>query len=190
MRLYDRDRQRLYINREERAIFLEVVGNYPAPIRLFCQTLAYTGCRISEALALTPNSIQLGAGLVTFGTLKRRSPGMMREVPIPSALADDLKQLAPADAACLWQISEVPVNRSTAYRWVKTAMRDAGIHGAMACPKGLRHGYGMHAILSGVPLTMLQRWMGHASISTTTIYTSAIGKEEREIASWMWKETP
>lgn len=67
-------------------------------------------------------------------------------------------------------------------------MAAAGIVGGQACPKGLRHGYGIHAIRSGVQLNMLQKWMGHASITTTAIYANALGKEELEIADRMWAE--
>ena len=37
-----------------------------------------------------------------------------------------------------------------------------------------------------VPLNMLKKWMGHASIETTAIYADAVGKEEQEIAARMW----
>ena len=33
---------------------------------------------------------------------------------------------------------------------------------------------------------MLQKWIGHADIKTTSIYANAIGKEEADIASKMW----
>jgi site-specific recombinase XerD len=52
--------------------------------------------------------------------------------------------------------------------------------------KGLRHSFGLHAIRSGVPLNLVQRWLGHASMNTTAIYLQAIGDEEREIAARMW----
>lgn len=65
-------------------------------------------------------------------------------------------------------------------------MADAGIVGAQACPKGLRHGYGIHATSCGVQLHMLQKWMGHASMQTTAIYATALGPEELEIAGRMW----
>jgi len=66
-------------------------------------------------------------------------------------------------------------------------MRAAGIaNGPHAAPKGLRHGFGIHAIRSGVPLNLVQRWLGHASIKTTAIYLQAMGVEEREIAARMW----
>ncbi|MGD9804096.1 MAG: tyrosine-type recombinase/integrase [Hyphomicrobiaceae bacterium] len=69
-------------------------------------------------------------------------------------------------------------------------MRTAGIaSGPHATPKGLRHGFGLHAILSGVPINLVQKWLGHASLSTTPIYLEAVGSEERELAARMWALT-
>jgi integrase len=70
---------------------------------------------------------------------------------------------------------------------VKHVMADAKIaDGPHATPKGLRHGFGIHAIRSGVPLNLVQRWLGHSSMTTTAIYLQAIGDEERTIAARMW----
>jgi integrase len=56
-------------------------------------------------------------------------------------------------------------------------MTEAGIaDGPHATAKGLRHGFGLH-IRSGVPLNLVQRWLGHASIATTAIYLQAMGAE-------------
>ena len=66
-------------------------------------------------------------------------------------------------------------------------MSSVNITGPQATPKGLRHGFGVHALHSGVPLNLLQKWMGHASISVTAIYGNAVGPEEREIAKRMWQ---
>jgi integrase/recombinase XerD len=189
MRLYDGARRRLYINAAERARFARVAEAQRPDVASLCLTLLYTGCRLSEALALTPDAIQPEARTVTFRTLKRRNPQVFREVPVPPLLielfarAHDLT--GPPDLA-LWNIQGHALNRVTAYRWVKVAMLEAGISGAQACPKGLRHGYGIHAIRSGVQLNMLQKWMGHASMTTTAIYADAIGEEELEIADRMW----
>ncbi len=62
-------------------------------------------------------------------------------------------------------------------------MREAGISGPRACPKGLRHGFGIHALRVGAQLHMLQKWMGHISMTTTAIYTTAAGREEMQIAA-------
>jgi integrase len=56
----------------------------------------------------------------------------------------------------------------------------------MACPKGLRHGFGIRAADRSVPANLIQRWMGHASSTTTAIYRDAVGLEERQFASRMW----
>src|ERR1044071_3936210 len=70
---------------------------------------------------------------------------------------------------------------------VKVVMREASIaEGPHMTPKGLRHSFGIHAIRSGVPLNLVQRWLGHASMTTTAIYLDALGEEEREIAARMW----
>jgi site-specific recombinase XerD len=50
----------------------------------------------------------------------------------------------------------------------------------------LRHAFGINAVRVGIPLNLIQRWMGHASMKTTAIYLDAIGDEEREIARRMW----
>lgn len=80
-----------------------------------------------------------------------------------------------------------PYSRGHAWQMIKSVMRDAGITGGLqSTPKGLRHGFGVHAIRSGIPITLVQRWLGHASLATTAIYTQVLGQDEREIASRMW----
>lgn len=79
-----------------------------------------------------------------------------------------------------------PWSRMSVWRQVRAVMIAAGIpDGSHRCPKGLRHGYGVHAISSGVPLNMLCKWMGHASMEVTAIYANALGAEEQGIASLM-----
>lgn len=53
-------------------------------------------------------------------------------------------------------------------------------------PKGLRHAFGVHAVLSGVPLPLVQEWLGHEDIAMTAIYLAVMGAEERAIARRMW----
>jgi integrase/recombinase XerD len=56
-------------------------------------------------------------------------------------------------------------------------------------PKGLRHSLGVSAVQAKVPLTLLQRWLGHASLSSTAVYLDVAGAEEREIARRMWSKS-
>ncbi len=65
-------------------------------------------------------------------------------------------------------------------------MAAAQVHHLQACPKGLRHGFAVNAVRCGVPVTLLQKWMGHADLAVTRIYTDVSGPDEREIAARMW----
>lgn len=183
--LYTRAGQRKYLTHAERMRFLAAAWHCPrAELRTLCMTLAYTGCRISEALALTRASIEAESGFIAFRTLKRRTRGMIiREVPAPPELLAELRRVHGNDERSrLWSFS-----RSQAWRLIKAVMQDAGIiDGPQASPKGLRHGFGVHAVRSGVPLNLVQRWLGHASMTTTAIYLAVMGDEERAIAARMW----
>ncbi|MCK1463074.1 site-specific integrase [Bradyrhizobium sp. 2] len=155
-------------------------------LRTFCLVLAYTGCRISEALSLVSASIEIGENAVALRSLKKRKKMIViRQVPVPAALVELIQEThdlsLPGER--LWQWS-----RSRAWQLVKAVMAEAEITpGPHATPKGLRHGFGVHAIRSGIPLNLVQRWMGHASMATTAIYLQVIGAEEREIAERMWQ---
>jgi len=191
MNLYDRHGHRKYLTASERLAFLAASEAAPSEVRTFCETLLHTGCRISEALALTADRVDLSDGVLVFESLKKRRKGVFRAVPVPTLFLQTLRVVhdlstlhARPDrgrSLPLWDWS-----RATAWRRVCEVMEAAGITGLHATPKGLRHGFGIRAISSGVPLNMAQKWMGHAQLSTTAIYADATGPEERQLAERMW----
>ena len=61
-------------------------------------------------------------------------------------------------------------------------MRKAGIAESLCKPKALRHAFAVEAGQKAIPLSIVQRWLGHARVETTAIYASAIGDEERDLA--------
>ncbi len=181
---------RKYLNPEERRLVLRVATGLGNDVGLFCWVLVETGCRISEALALTWRSIDIDNGAIIFSCLKKRRAGVFRSVPVSEALAISLDRRfrirermrkASATETRLWDWC-----RMTAWRYVRDVMNAAGVHGPQASPKGLRHGFGIAAVSSGVPLNLVQRWLGHSDLKTTTIYTNACGPEERQLAERMW----
>jgi integrase len=172
--------RRKYLNAAERQRFLAAADDEADSDRVLCRLMAFTGCRVSEALAGTREDVDAESLAVTFRTLKRRKL-VFRSVPIPADLLAQL-QSVPIDAAGrLW-----PLHRTTTWRIIKRVMDRAEIVGPMATCKGLRHGFGMHAIARGVPQHLVQRWLGHASPATTAIYLDAVGIEERQFAERMW----
>jgi integrase/recombinase XerD len=63
----------------------------------------------------------------------------------------------------------------------------SGSSSARAIPKALGHGFAIEAGQNGVPLNIVQRWLGHARLETTAIYAGALGLEERKLARRTWK---
>lgn len=184
--LYDQNGNRKYLTASERKAFIEAAKRARPEVETFCLTLAYTGARISEVLALTPARIDMAAQAIVIECLKKRARGIYRAVPVPAELLTRLEaalQLSSAEPnQRLWKWG-----RTTAWLRVKEVMRDANISSAWAMPKALRHAFGVAGVAdAGVPLNMMQKWLGHAKIETTAIYANAIGREERAIARKMW----
>jgi len=187
--LYSPQGRRKYLTPPERLRFIAAAMEHPRPeVRTLCLVLAYTGCRISEALGLFCASIEPDEAFIAIRSLKKRKKAyLIRQVPVPSSLIQSLQQVHPLTSAGtrLWTWS-----RSRAWQLVKAVMVDAKIPpGLHATPKGLRHGFGVHAVRNGIALNLVQRWMGHASLTTTAIYLNVMGDEEREIAQRMWVDS-
>lgn len=88
--LFAANGRRKYLTRHERSGAIAAFDRLPPERRLFALTLAWSGARVSEILALTPASFDLDAGLVAIRTLKRRRFAI-REVPLPSGLIEELE---------------------------------------------------------------------------------------------------
>lgn len=179
---YNADGSRKYLTRLEGERFLQASKKLDKRKRLFCETVYFTGCRISEALALTGNEVDLIQSTLILRTLKQRSKPEMRRVPIPASLARRLKTLGgESQASRLWDYS-----RTTGWRTIKHPMTDAKISGLHATAKGLRHAFGVRSALAKVPLSIIQRWMGHSDPSTTAIYLEVQDGEERSLIRRTW----
>jgi integrase len=188
--LHDRRGRRKYLVPAERAAFLQAALQAGGITGSFCAVLTLSGARISEVLALTPENIDDANGAINFETLKRRKKGIIRAVPVPRNLlfyldgvhrySEALHDPAKIDKR-LWTWS-----RTTAWRRVHRIMRLAGNPEHLSSPKALRHAFGAEAALNKIPLTLIKRWMGHAQLETTEIYTSLVGEEERLLARLTW----
>jgi integrase len=71
MRIVNEKGQRLYFTEEQRKALLAAAAKAPREVRSFCSVLCYTGCRISEALALTAKSIDLSDRVIVIESLKK-----------------------------------------------------------------------------------------------------------------------
>ena len=191
MALHTVDGARKYLTTGERDAFLRAAEQADRQVRTLCMTLAFAGCRLSEALALTVDRVDLVAGLLVLESLKKRRSGIYRAVPVPPALLEALDLVhgirelqgrrGKGRGVRLW-----PWSRMTGWRAVHAVMAAGGLDGPHASPKGLRHGFGVAAVSAGIPLNLVQKWLGHAQLTTTAIYADAVGEEEQSIAARMW----
>src|SRR5215475_5791788 len=131
MQLYDAQGHRLYVTSSEREAFRLAAEKAPREVRTYCHTLLYTGCRPSEALALTADRVDFQAQAITFESKKKRRSGLYRAVPVPATLLDALDLVHGIrdrkTKALLWTWS-----RKTAYTRVIEVMEKAGIAGPQA----------------------------------------------------------
>ena len=177
---HDAGGRRKYLTKAEGRRFLEAVDGLHPGRAAFCLVIYYTGCRISEALNLRGTDIDAEDGAVVIRTLKRRGRPACRRIPVPEALLSGLADLSP-DGGRLWSFS-----RTTGWRIVRRVMEDAGISGIHATARGMRHAFGVRGAMGEVPVTIIQEWMGHSDLSTTSIYLRVRGEEERKLIAKTW----
>jgi integrase len=94
-----------------------------------------------------------------FESVRKRRPKIFRTVPVPARLIEVLDQVhnvrerrGRGRERFLW-----PIARNTAWRKVRNVMEAAGIEGPQATPKGLRHGFGVIAAESNIPITLVRQ---------------------------------
>lgn len=197
MTLFTQAGERKYLSAAERTRFLAALPVLECPReRTFCEMLYWTGCRPSEALALTALNIDIDGGAIIVRSLKKRGDckgNHFRPIPVPRKF---MKRLEAVHGLCsaqacldggahlrLWSFS-----RTTGWNRVRRVMDAGGISGVRACAKGLRHAYGVHAALASMPETRIKKWLGHASLATTEIYLDMAAPEDRAIAQRMWRD--
>ena len=188
--LFNASGQRLFLDAKERLALMQAAQQTQDEMAgSFCLLLLQTGCRISEAINLTRGSVNLKSQAVTFHTLKRQTLEL-RTVPLSPGLITTLVNVHKLtgcpnqnNSTMLW-----PYSRTTAWRRIKGFMEAAGIEGAQASPKGLRHGFGIACVEQQIPVTMTQKWLGHASAATTAHYWEITGSNERTLAHRLWAQ--
>ncbi len=130
------------------------------------------GLRVSEAMGLTARSLPLGQAIRVTG--KR---GKSRIVPVVPAVKEAITTyvaLCPyplaGDAPLFVGARGGPLNPDLVRRAVRGARSRLGLPETLT-PHALRHSFATHLLARGVDLRSLQELLGHASLSSTQIYT-------------------
>jgi len=139
-------------------------------------TLLRTGCRIDEVLQLKARDISLESNTVRLKTLKRRGEAF-RVIPMHPELRSAILEyflnshIDPRSDENVFKMTRQGVDKY--FKRMQSSL-NFRIHAHK-----FRHTFAVKAIMSGVPLNVLQKWLGHASVFTTNIYTEITGIDTR-----------
>ncbi len=170
---------------------LEAAGAADTPLalrdRALLETLYGTGARISEAVGLVVDDVDRGTGLVRLDG----KGGKQRIVPVGSyaqrALEAYLVRARPVLAssgrggpALFLNARGGRLSRQSAWSVLRAAAERAGITGDVS-PHTLRHSFATHLLDGGADVRVVQELLGHASVTTTQVYTLVTVDRLREV---------
>ena len=158
--------------------------------RALLELLYGTGARISEAVGLAVDDLDRGQSVVRLAG----KGGKQRIVPVGSyalkAVEDYLVRARPALAAAgrtgvrggalFLNARGGSLSRQSAWAILRTAAERAGLK-AEVSPHTLRHSFATHLLDGGADVRVVQELLGHASVTTTQVYTLVTVDRLREV---------
>ena len=164
-------------------------GGEPAALRdrALLEVLYATGARISEAIGLDLDDLDLDDGVA----LLRGKGGKQRLVPVGrparAAVSAYLVRARPGFAVAGVGTPAVFLNqrgsrlsRQSAWTVIRSAAERAGLTEPIS-PHTLRHSFATHLLDGGADVRVVQELLGHASVTTTQIYTLVTVEKLREV---------
>jgi integrase/recombinase XerD len=162
--------------------------------RALLELLYGTGARISEAVGLAVDDIDPQTAAVRLAG----KGGKERVVPVGSyavrAVEDYLVRARPALAAqgrsgsrgaLFLNARGGPLTRQSAWSILRSAAERAGEAGGLSVsdvsPHTLRHSFATHLLDGGADVRVVQELLGHASVTTTQVYTLVTVERLREV---------
>ncbi len=131
------------------------------------------GLRIAEALGLTGSAVPLGETLVVTG--KRAKTRIVPLLPVVRAGVEAYVAQCPwplaASAPLFRGVRGGPLDAAVLRRTMAVARVGLGLP-ASATPHALRHSFATHLLARGADLRSIQELLGHASLSSTQVYTA------------------
>jgi integrase/recombinase XerC len=132
-----------------------------------------SGLRVSEALSLTASALPIGPAIRVVG--KRAKTRVVPVLPAVREAIEDYVRSCPwplaGGAALFVGVRGGPLNADLVRRAVRAARARLGLADSVT-PHALRHSFATHLLARGADLRSLQELLGHASLSSTQIYTA------------------
>lgn len=171
------------------AILTSTGGSAAEPLglrdRALLELLYGTGARISEAIGMDVDDLDLELGAV----LLRGKGGKQRVVPVGSKAREALEAylvrarpglLTQGEPAVFLNARGGRLSRQSAWTILRAAAERAGVT-ADVSPHTLRHSFATHLLDGGADVRVVQELLGHASVTTTQVYTKVTVEHLREV---------
>jgi integrase/recombinase XerD len=177
----------------ERLLEAASIGDGPVPLRdrALLELLYSTGARISEVVGLDVDDLHLDAGgswvrLLGKGSKERVVPvGSFAREAVEAYVVRSRPALAAAGRggpALFLNTRGARLSRQSAWAVLRLAAQRAGIPRADdVSPHTLRHSFATHLLAGGADVRVVQELLGHASVTTTQIYTHVSVDTLREV---------
>ena len=159
-------------------------------LQVCLSTIYACGLRIQEGTLLQVKDIDAQRGVLHICNGKG---GKDRYVPLPEQILKILRQYWLTHRHPLWifpsrrdaghriDLATKPITVRAVQRAFQCALQESGIQKA-ATVHSLRHSYGTHLLEAGVNLRIIQTYLGHASPTSTAIYTHLTQKGNEQAA--------
>jgi integrase/recombinase XerD len=155
--------------------------------RALLEFLYATGSRISEAVGAAVDDIDLAVGSVRLAG----KGGKERVVPMGRPARDALRAYLTGSRPALVAAGRGtpmlflnarggPLSRQSAWAVLRQAADKAGLTAHLS-PHTLRHSFATHLLDGGADVRVVQELLGHASVTTTQIYTLVTVDRLREV---------
>lgn len=177
------------LDQVERLLDAAAVGDGPRALRdrALLELLYGCGARISEAVGLDRDDVDLDDGTV----LLHGKGGKSRIVPIGSYASSAVEAYTVRGLPALLAAGKGSpalflnarggrLSRQSAWAVLRAAAERAGL-GATVSPHTLRHSFATHLLDGGADVRVVQELLGHASVTTTQMYTLVTVEHLREV---------
>ena len=163
---------------------LVTVGTAGDPVaRAFLMTVYGCGLRLSEAIHVQISDLDTARHQLRVSQPKG---GRQRLVPLSDNLLAELRTWYRIHKPKKWLFSQGhdtdPINRSTGQNLYYRSRRRAGLPNKNGI-HSLRHAFATHFLENGVEITIVQQFLGHASLATTARYLHVREKRLGQIRS-------
>lgn len=177
------------VSEVERLLNAAAVGDTPASLRdkALLELLYGTGARISEAVGLDIDDVDMDAGIVRL----EGKGGKQRLVPLGSYAKGALtaylvrgrgtfSSKGKGTPAIFLNQRGSRLSRQSAWSILRAAATRADLSGHLS-PHTLRHSFATHLLEGGADVRVVQELLGHASVTTTQVYTLVTVQQLREV---------